>query len=391
MAEEKVLNEELKNEEVQGQEEFEISDTTNEENENTDSEFDVDEDEGMDAQQLGNVKDIQQNIERKLKGMSEDSELNKDFIYADYQTKKNQTSRKHIIPIKDRPAFKTDAEKHRESFQEVYDAWRAGRILTGTITLVDIVDDMATAIVFYNNVKILIPLPLLVSQVRKSGNVEASEQAKIDRRTINERIGSEIDFIVKQLDENEMVGIASRVEAMQTEMQAYFIQKRRGKYVVNEGDLVEGRVCYVTKSHLCVEFCGVEKTLREEDCLWVHVTDLREKFEPGQYLPVKITKLERQKKDGKNILVVNASIKEAVESPKKKFFDSFSKGTTAMGQVTYINKSGVFVKIIGMDYDILCSPPREFATPPVGKRVLIGIHSKNEEDYSIYGYILRVY
>lgn len=337
-----------------------------------------------------NVEDMRAQIERKLKGIGDDGELSKDVIRTTADVRREHFGDERIIPIGDRPEFKTVGERQKEVYNVVYNAFRAGNILTGRIVAGDTTDDRPVAIVMYEDtMPIKIPLPVLTDLKRRNTGDTPESSLAFDRRMVNERIGSEVEFKVLQVDGMNMYAIGDRVAAMNDRRIAHFVGKGRRNPLVKEGDILEGRVCFVTASRVCVEAGGVEKVLREGQCLWFRTNDLRDYFAAGQRVPVKVMKCELESRDGKAHLSIEFSIKEAEPNPKQKYFDLISENSTLLGHITQINEIGVFVKVLNMDYDILCSPSKEFVTPPIGTKVSVGVHSKNAENCTVKGYLIR--
>jgi len=338
------------------------------------------------------IDKMSEDLASKIQAMKEQGGINKSLSKASSEERKEHYSDQHIIPLDERPSFETPGEKNRRHYLELYEAWRAGQILTGRISMVEEHKGMVVAAIFYHNFKIMIPLPFL-AELRREVKGTKKEQEETARRLANERLGSEISYIIKSIDEGNLIAAGDRLAAMKSERQAYYLKKRYSRYLINEGDIVEARICYVEKGSVCVEVRGVEKVLREVDCLWTRTRDLREHFRSGDRVPVKITKLERTSsiENGRNKVAMNiaVSIKEATPNPKAHWFNKISEGATMCGEVTQTTEHGVFVKLKDMDYDILCPPNKDFPTPPVGTNVLVGIWRKNEDTYSMSGFIKR--
>ncbi|MGF7010520.1 hypothetical protein M2146_001044 [Lachnospiraceae bacterium PF1-22] len=347
------------------------------------------------------------------KKMSEEVEKAADKIYdkvyggeegrkrlyrADKQTKKDMYVNDYIIPIGDRPDFETDGERDKREWLELYQYWRAGRPVTVRITGEERdSNNIPYAICFRGDIKIKIP-GLFLGRV-EADQIKRAEAGKIDERTllnnlshiVRQRMGSEVDVVIHELNEERREAVGSRNKALDIQENASYCRKRNDRYAINEGDIVEGRICYVTRSSLCVEVFGKELILKEQDCLWTRTNDLKEEFKPGQRVPVLMKKLERVEERGKvTKLIIRGSIKEAKPNPRLKVFNKIVERSTRLGKVTQITEGGIFVRLKDNEFDILCSPPKNFDLPLIGDEVLISINKKFEQTLTATGHFVRI-
>lgn len=304
----------------------------------------------------------------------------------------------YIFPIDDRPKFETEGEKKRKISVEVANAClsyreerRAGKILTGTIfsvskIYIDNEPHLICNVAYKGEILIRIPFEKL-TRLTPSKRVSKAQMLQEMEKYAHERCGSEVDFFVTEYDESIMQGGGSRIDAMDRIRQLNYMVKntRYNRYRLNEGDLAEARICYVTRTHMCIEVFGVERVLTASDIEYSRIRDLQTKYHAGERISVKITRLRREN----NELDVEFSAKEAKPNPKQYYIDKFSEGDTCRGEITYIDTGAYFVRIIGTDMDILCQQPRELS-PSVGQEVMVRVSLIDKQRLRLFGQIRKI-
>ena len=136
-------------------------------------------------------------------------------------------------------------------FKELMRSKEEKRILTGKIVGIEDEyyklnnENIPCAIVYYEDIKVLIPITHLGTQIK-------------NKSTIRGMLGAEIDFIVIELDEISNVAIASRIDAMKlrTELE---IPK------LKQNDNVIVRIIAVGVKHIIVDLYGNEVIIKAEN------------------------------------------------------------------------------------------------------------------------------
>ena len=287
----------------------------------------------------------------------------------------------------------------KKEYIALYEAIRTDSVLRGTITscYMDEATKTVNVAIVQNNFKIIIPLPCLIDipedMLEKQRELTNDRQLNFLKMMGNMRIGSVIDFMPRQINEYEGICIASRIMALnKVKYLNYFPQIDRPYPLVREGSVVQGRVCYTKKASMCVEVGGVEVIMRQVDISYLRISDVQEMYHPGDYVPVKVNKIEFIKDEKGNVqdIRVEATIKEAMKNPQKENFNNYSLNESVRGLVTQRTSEGLFVRIKNTSCDVKCAPEKdidEMEKADVGDEVLIKIIAKDEENYRLKGVI----
>lgn len=167
------------------------------------------------------------------------------------------------------------------NFKELLRSKEEKRILTGTITGIEEEyykvknENIPCAIVWYGDIKILIPITHLGT-------------AKQIKSMIRGMLGSEIDFIVIELDENANIGMASRKDAMKLRSEIELPK-------LKENDDIRVRIIAVGVKHIIVEMYGKEVIIKVNNLKHTYIVNCKDIYRPGEYLKVKIKNLDISK------------------------------------------------------------------------------------------------
>jgi len=313
-----------------------------------------------------------------------------------------------IIPLGDELQFQSEGAHRKEKYLEIISSMRSRNVLTGTIYSTKTIDGMICAVVDYSPFDVLLPQDFFLTDRDKE--VIASEQTDKDkekrtRRLINERIGSEVDFIVRKVDEENGVAIGDRIAAMNIRQRAWFFNKdRRGEYIIKEGTKAEARVVSANTNSITVETCGMEFKLKQESIAYTRIANVQAEYPVGSTVPIVFKKIERSTQAKKRTLKVVISMKEALVDTREREFNKYGVGDLVRATVTGVEPVGVFCRLGGLQgkQDILCKYPDvpKYSTdtsvlPKLNDDVLVKILHKDEEDkegnkiYRIAGTIIR--
>ena len=247
------------------------------------------------------------------------------------------------------------------------------RILTGKISGIEDEyykiknENISCAIVWYEDIKILIPSTHLSSK-------------KINKSMIRGMLGSEIDFIVIQIDTTSNIAIASRVDAMQLRASLEL-----PKLKVN--DTAKVRILAVGIKHILVELYGKEVIIKAANLQHTYVLNCKELYSPGEYLKVKIKNIDIQN----NIFELDA--KCFIENPYKNIRKYIVEHGEYTGTVVAFPKqnSGVIVRLDNTNITCLVRIPARFNNyPHFLDNVLIKVTEIKEKKKLIYGYLVRI-
>lgn len=314
-----------------------------------------------------------------------------------------------VIPIGDSLQYESHGQAQRNEFLALVESQRAGKVLTGRITGTSTIDGRINAVVklkrdgSYDHTqffRIFIPRELLLRKRPSDEEYEANhtpeEIERWQRRQVNQRVLSEIDFIVRSIDEEAQVAIADRISAMNRQMSDwYFTKRRNGEYMIDKGTKLEARVVAANHNAMIVEVRGKEYRLEARDISYHRITDVSEEYPVGSTLPVVVTEINRERvRGGTYQLSAKVSAKLAAQDMRKKVFEMYQIRSLVSAMVTGIDTNGVYCRIEDGSgvMDILCNfSDGWWGTPVIGEMVLVRIEKKEIRDgeYRIYGTIVH--
>lgn len=260
------------------------------------------------------------------------------------------------------------------NFRELLRSKEEKRIITGKITGIEDEyykiknEKIPCAIVWYEDIKILIPI----------SHLGISKQTKSMLRGM---LGSEIDFIVMEIDETTNLAIASRIDAMN-------LRAKLELPKLKLNDNIKVRIIAVGIKHIIVEMYGKEVIIKAENLQHTYIVNCKDIYTPGDYLKVKIKTLDI----GNNIFELDA--KCFFTNPYKsirKFITEYGEYT---GKVIAFPKknSGIIIQLDQSNISCLVRVPARFNNyPHYMQNVLIKVTEINETKKLIYGYLMRVF
>lgn len=260
------------------------------------------------------------------------------------------------------------------NFRELLRSKEEKRIITGKITGIEDEyykiknEKIPCAIVWYEDIKILIPI----------SHLGISKQTKSMLRGM---LGSEIDFIVMEIDETTNLAIASRIDAMN-------LRAKLELPKLKLNDNIKVRIIAVGIKHIIVEMYGIEVIIKAENLQHTYIVNCKDIYTPGDYLKVKIKTLDIEN----NIFELDA--KCFLTNPYKsirKFITEYGEYT---GKVIAFPKknSGIIIQLDQSNISCLVRVPARFNNyPHYMQNVLIKVTEINETKKLIYGYLMRVF
>ena len=286
-----------------------------------------------------------------------------------------------VFTIDEQGSVETPDDKARSDLLDLTESRKSGKILTGTLQGVErnpATPSVITAVLYHGDFKIVIPIkeaivPPLEFHSRNKGDVMHYLLAK--------RLGSEIDYIVKGVDEENYVAVASRMEAMAVKRKQFY----NGRSAIREGATAEARVACVIRTGVFMEIFGVETYIPLRELSYQRWMDAAQHYQPGQRVLVKILSVNRENPDD---ITVEASVKQVGDNPYEKVLSRYTVGNQYVGTVSVVDTRGVFVSLEG-GVDCLCLFPKR-GRPPRGSRVTVRIKGINEKTNRIWGAITHM-
>lgn len=297
------------------------------------------------------------------------------------QQKQQKVKEQNIITIEDERTVQTERDMAFADLRELQEAARTGRIMTGIIQGFERTDkdySGSRVVVYHGSCKILISSMKLVEEPE---DFHGKEKAEVYAAMAQKRIGAEIEFVVKTVDEKEFTAVANRVEAMSIRKDNFYLKKSG---IIKEGACAEARIVAVTPFGVWAEIFGVESFINNRELGYQRIHQPSEFFQTGQRVLVKI--LSVKKDNGK--VRVEASIKQAQENPFEKEIWKFAQGSMYLGKVTMVTERGVFVALDG-GVECYCKMPTR-GRPPRGARATVKIVNIDPIKSRVIGFITHI-
>ena len=292
-----------------------------------------------------------------------------------------------ILSIDEHLAVETDADRSRNDLLDLLESQKTGRILTGTIQGVERRSDTpghSLAVLYHGDYKIIIPAHEAVEPPQE----ESARRPPSDvmHYLITKRLGAEVDYIVKGIDQETGLAAASRLEAMRARRKEYYFgTDREGNYILHSGICAEARVVSVIRAGIFVDLFGLELYVPLRELSYQRWMDAAAHFQPGQRILVRVLEVDRR---DRNNVKASVSVKQAQENPYEKALRRYSVGNRYVGTVSVVDTTGVFVALDG-GIDCLCSYPKR-GRPPRGSRVTVRILGIDHVSNRIWGAITHI-
>lgn len=314
----------------------------------------------------------------------------------------------------DAPA-ETEATELQETYIDLVSSYQTGKILTGTIASTGLIGESGTPCVFvnYNEYTVIIPADHLYVNATTNKNGEKLELQSVTYY-LDQRVGSDVSFIVLTVFEAEKEAYASAVKATEALVNRYFLDTdSRGRHRINVGDIVEGQITFVMPRGIGISVQGVETYVTRQELSYLHVSNPttevdargRQKYYVGKKINVKVKNIapvkykihhsyknesgSLQKDSVFQLVDLDVSVKEASKNPMAETFGKpgYRIGDKTMGRILDRTDKGYFVRI-NEQRDILCDDDVDRLPP--GTLVKVKIRRINPKDYNIYGKIINV-
>lgn len=294
--------------------------------------------------------------------------------------------RQRVVSIDAERTVETDTDRLRNDLLDLVESFKSKRILTGTIQGVERLADnpeMSYAVTYHGDFKVIIPV---LEAIEEPEDYRDQSRGDVLHYLLNKRLGAEVDYIVKGIDQENNVVAASRLEAMALKRREYYFRTDRdGNYQIYEGIRAEARVISVIRAGIFVDLFGAETYIPLRELSYQRWVDAAQHYQPGQRVLVKVLGVDRS---DRNHPRVTASVKQAMENPYEKALKKYVVGNRYVGTVSMVDLNGVFVSLDG-GIDCLCTYPKR-GRPPRGARATVRILGINHESNRIWGVITHM-
>lgn len=348
---------------------------------------------GVEGEELGTVSQTETEAEEKPRRSrrtrtpkSESDTEEKEVKTTTRRKRANTRTAVNVLSIDEHRTVETEADKARNDLLDLIESMKTQKILTGTIQGVEQPEDnpsRSLAVIYHGDFKVIIPAEEAVLPPEDN---RGRSQEDVMHYTLTKRLGAEVDYIVKGIDPQSGVAVASRLEAMAAKRKEYYFgTDRDGNNILYEGVCAEARIVSVIRAGIFVDLFGLEIYIPLRELSYQRLLDASSQFQPGQRVLVKILSIDRS---DRNHIKASASVKQAGENPYEKALRRCSVGNRYVGTVSMVDTTGVFVALDG-GVDCLCSYPKR-GRPPRGARVTVRILGLNMESNRIWGAITHI-
>lgn len=244
-----------------------------------------------------------------------------------------------------------DVDSHVETLEEQEDArWhqllnahRTRKILTGQLGGIEKLESgWVVAITYYNGFRIIIPMDEMMINLSGDGR-ENADTLNRQTRIANNMLGSDIDFIIRDLDEQSRSVVASRKDAMLKKRQTFYLSEHEGEDpMLYPGRVVEARVIAVAPKVVRLEVFGVEVSVRARDMAWEWMVDAGEKFQVGELALVTVNKIHLKSIEEMEIFV---DAKSATANVNKDNLKKCVRQGKYVGTITDVYKGTYFMRL----------------------------------------------
>ena len=331
------------------------------------------------------VKRVRKKPEKPISVETETVNVNADEAETKMDEKKQSkrlSSSPTIIAIDGERTVETDEDKARSDLIDLLESLKSGKVLSGMVEGVETTEneEAPLAVIYHGAYKVIIPVFELIDLPTDYRGMKPKD---VHLYLIRKRLGAEIDYVIKGVDKDSGLAIASRMDAMKSKRKLYYFGKDRdGNNLLYPGICAEARVVSVVRTGVFVEIFGAEAFISLKELSYQRVMDAKLYYQVGQRVIVKVLDID---KTDKNNVKVKASIKQAGENPYTKAIRKYTVGNCYVGMVSLVDETGVFVSLDG-GIDCLCAFPKR-GRPPRGARVTVRILGINYEMNRIWGAI----
>lgn len=213
---------------------------------------------------------------------------------------------------------------------------------------------------------------LLLDLKEAKGLIKRDEvDAEIEWKSLISFVGREIQYTIKEVDEERNIVFASRKDA-QIKVREEIVTR------LQEGEVMNAKVVNLLRYGAFVEIQGVTGLLKNQDFASDH-TAVKDILKIGDSVNVKLRKMASR--------LLFESV-EKYKNPTIFDFELFERNQVVLGTVVNVQPWGAFVRI-APNIDALCSLPGTGELEE-GVRVRFRITKVNEEDEKIRGKIIEI-
>ena len=292
-----------------------------------------------------------------------------------------------ILTVDARDVIETDEDRENSVWFELRNAFRSHRILSGRMDAVERTPTgMHLVIVYYKDFRVVIPYEEM--NINLVDDPELGDLNVRKDKIIGTMLGSEIDFIIKGIDQEERTIVASRKEAMMTKRNIFYSQpKADGSYHVTEGRVVQARVIAVAEKVIRVEVFGVECPIIARDISWDWMGDCHDYYHIGDRILVRVTDI--QNRDDIENLRIRADIRSITDAEMVEKLNKCTLQARYAGVITDIHGGRLYIRLTN-GVNAIAETCYDSRTPGKRDEVSFVLTKINTERRIAYGIVARI-
>lgn len=208
------------------------------------------------------------------------------------------------------------------------------------------------------------------------GYLPKSRIDNYDFKGLHHFLGKEFEFVVESIDQEGQWFLANRIKALE-------VSAKRFWRVAKEGMVVVGFIRGIDMANLYLLVEGVPTVLNKREVSYSYIEDMRDEFEIGDTITVKILKAVPPSEENENgVLEVSARV---LEKDPWHQITHFKEGSSYTGTITKVHpEHGVFLELVPGLTVRTNFPPN--ATPEMlqkGKKITVKLLEINHEQRRI--------
>ena len=201
----------------------------------------------------------------------------------------------------------------KKIWQNINSSKERGKFLTGNIIAIETEkmkgQDIVCAIIDFKGIKILIP----ATEIIKNG--------KNDKKLLRNMMGTEIKFIIAELDKVSEKAIGSRLKAMER-IKEINLKK------LEVGDKVNSKVVGVWRKFIRLECLGMDFVIKAKDLQYGYVEDVSKIYKINEQIKVLVTEINEETQS------IKISVKDLLEDPFKNIRKDFTEKGEYLATIT---------------------------------------------------------
>lgn len=297
--------------------------------------------------------------------------------------------RERVLTIDAHDEVQTQEDRDDIIWHEIQNAYRTRRILTGTLDGIERTDSGLTlAVVSYKGFRVAIPIKeMMLHSGPIPEGVEYAEWMDQLQRILSSRLGSELDFVVKGIENKSRSIVASRRDAMLRKRRTFYMDANElGEHMIYEGRVVQARVVAVAEKIIRVEVFGVECSIVARGLSWLWIGSARDHFSVGDRILVRVLKIDRTDVEHLSIQVDARSVLgiDSGENLKK-----CQPQSRYAGRVTDVRKGVIFIRL-NNGVNAIAHSCYDLRTPGKKDDVSFAVTHLDEEQGVAVGIITRI-